>query len=162
MDEAMKLGCEVVGSLDPCGIDRDPKGRLDVIFGLAERYGRPVDIHLHEKGEMGGFSMELIIERTKALSMQGKVTISHAFCLDQPDRAYVAQLVEGLADNRIHIMTTGPAFMPAPSVSELRDAGIVVGGGSDGIRDTWSPYGNADNAGARHAYRPAQQFPERR
>ena len=34
---------------------------------------------------MGAFSMELIIERTRALGMQGKVTISHAFCLGMPD-----------------------------------------------------------------------------
>jgi cytosine/adenosine deaminase-related metal-dependent hydrolase len=144
MDAAMRAGAEVVGGLDPCGIDRDPKGQLGVVFGLAERYGRPVDIHLHERGELGGFSMELIIERTRALGMQGHVTISHAFCLGMADRAYVAQLTEQLAESRIHIMTTGPSDTPCPSVSELRDAGVVVCSGSDGIRDTWSPYGNAD------------------
>jgi cytosine/adenosine deaminase-related metal-dependent hydrolase len=144
MEEAMKLGCEVVGGLDPCGIDRDPKGHVDVVFDLAERYGKPVDIHLHERGELGGFSMELIIERTAALGMQGHVTISHAFCLGQADRAYVDELTEGLAKNRIHIMTTGPAAVTAPVVRELRAAGIVVCSGSDGIRDTWGPFGNAD------------------
>ena len=51
----------------------------------ARRYGKPLDIHLHEPGEMGAFSMELIIERTRALGMQGKVTVSHAFCLGTPD-----------------------------------------------------------------------------
>ncbi|MEZ5935630.1 MAG: amidohydrolase family protein [Alphaproteobacteria bacterium] len=144
LEEAMKLGCEVVGGLDPSGIDRDPKGHLDVVFDLAERYGKPVDIHLHERGELGGFSMELIIERTAALGMQGHVTISHAFCLGQPDHTYVAELTEGLAENRIHIMTTGPAAVTAPVVRELRAAGIVVCSGSDGIRDTWGPFGNAD------------------
>ncbi len=144
MDQAMQAGAEVVGGLDPCGIDRDPKGQLDVVFGLAERYGRPVDIHLHERGEMGGFSMELIIERTAALGMQGHVTISHAFCLGMTDRTYVAELTEQLARNCIHIMTTGPSGTPCPAVKELRDAGVVVCSGSDGIRDTWGPYGNAD------------------
>ncbi len=144
MEEAMKLGCEVVGGLDPCGIDRDPKGHLDFVFALAERYGKPVDIHLHERDTMGGFSMELIIERTEALGMQGHVTISHAFCLGMPDRAYVAELTERLAKARIHIMTTGPAAVTAPAVAELRRAGVVVCSGSDGIRDTWGPWGNAD------------------
>ncbi len=144
MDAAMQAGCEVVGGLDPCGIDRDPKGQLDVVFGLAQRYGKPVDIHLHERGELGGFSMELIIERTAALGMQGKVTISHAFCLGMPDRVCVAELTEQLAKNQIHIMTTGPSGTPCPAVKELRAAGVVVCSGSDGIRDTWGPYGNAD------------------
>ena len=144
MEEALKLGAEVVGGLDPAGIDRDPKGHLDIVFGLAERYGRPVDIHLHEAGTLGVFSMELIVERTRALAMEGKVTISHAFCLGMSDKDNVARLVEDLARARIHIATTGPASRPAPSVKQLRAAGVTVCGGSDGIRDTWSPYGNAD------------------
>lgn len=144
MEEAMKMGCEVVGGLDPCAIDRDPKAHLDVVFDLAQRYAKPVDIHLHERGTMGGFSTELIIERTRALGMQGHVTISHAFCLGHDDRAYVAELTEQLADCQIHIMTTGPAATTAPVVRELRAAGVVVSSGSDGIRDTWGPFGNGD------------------
>ena len=37
MDEALRMGAEVVGGLDPAGMDRDPKGHLDAIFGLAQR-----------------------------------------------------------------------------------------------------------------------------
>ncbi len=144
LDRAMAMGADVVGGLDPCGIDRDPKGHLDVVFGLAQKHGRGVDIHLHEPGEMGAFSMELIIERTRALGMQGQVVISHAFCLGMPDPAAVDRLIADLADARIAIMTTGPASRPAPPVLKLHKAGVVVGSGSDGIRDTWGPYGNAD------------------
>ena len=143
MDEAMQLGCEVVGGLDPCAIDRDPKGHLDTIFSLAERYGKPLDIHLHERGEMGCFSMELIIERTVALGMQNQVVVSHAFCLGQPERLPIAKLTEQLAQSGIRIMTTGPAAVTAPVIRELREAGVVVCSGSDGIRDTWGPFGNA-------------------
>jgi cytosine/adenosine deaminase-related metal-dependent hydrolase len=144
MHEALRNGADVVGGIDPAGMDRDPKGHLDAIFDLAERHGRPLDIHLHEVGELGGFSMELIIERTEALGLHNNVTISHAFCLGMSDKHYVAQLVERLAKAQIHIMTTGPAARPAPPVKALREAGVVVCSGSDGIRDTWSPYGNAD------------------
>ena len=144
MDEALKIGVDVVGGIDPAGMDRDPKGHIGTVFRLAEKHGKPVDIHLHEAGELGGFSMELIIERTEALSMQNKVTVSHAFCLGMSDQKYVAQLIERLAKARIHIMTTGPASRAAPPVKALREADVVVCSGSDGIRDTWGPYGNAD------------------
>lgn len=144
MDQAMKLGAEVVGGLDPCLIDRDPKGHLDAVFGLCQKYGKPLDIHLHEPGEVGGFSMDLICERTRALGMRGRVTISHAFCLGSPDRDLVDPLIAQLAELDIAIMTTGPASRPAPPVKKLIDAGIRVCSGSDGIRDTWGPYGNAD------------------
>ena len=88
LERALRMGAETVGGLDPCAIDRDPKGHLDTVFGLAEKFGRGVDIHLHEPGEMGAFSMELIIERTVALGMQGKVMVSHAFCLGMPDQRW--------------------------------------------------------------------------
>ncbi|MGI4955352.1 MAG: amidohydrolase family protein [Janthinobacterium lividum] len=144
MEQAVRLGAETVGGLDPCAIDRDPKGHLDVVFGLAERYGRAVDIHLHEPGEMGAFSMELIIERTKALGMQGKVVISHAFCLGSADAGLVNPLVEALAAARIAIVTTAPPSRPVPVFTQLVRAGVAICAGSDGFRDTWGPYGNGD------------------
>lgn len=144
MDQAMKLGAGVVGGLDPCTIDRDPKGHLDAVFALCQRYGKPLDIHLHEPGEVGAFSLDMIIERTRALGMTGKVTISHAFCLGTPDPALIGPLIEQLAELDIAIMTTAPASRPAPPVKKLLAAGIRVCSGSDGIRDTWGPYGNAD------------------
>lgn len=143
MDQAMTAGCEVVGGLDPCAIDRDPKGHLDAVFALCQTYGKPLDIHLHEPGEMGLFSTDLIIERTRALGMAGKVTISHAFSLGA-DPALVDPVIEQLAELDIAIMTTGPASRPAPPVKKLLAAGVRVCSGSDGIRDTWGPYGNAD------------------
>lgn len=144
MDQAMKAGCEIVGGLDPCAIDRDPKGHLDAVFGLCQKYGKQLDIHLHEPGEMGVFSTDLIIERTRALGMTGKVTISHAFCLGMPEPALIDPLIAQLAELDIAIMTTGPASRPAPPVRKLIEAGVRVCSGSDGIRDTWGPYGNAD------------------
>jgi cytosine deaminase len=144
MEEAMRLGVETVGGLDPCAIERDPKGHLDAVFGLADRFGRGVDIHLHETGEMGAFSMELIIERTRALGMPGRVMISHAFCLGSPDPALVEPLIAALAEAGIAIMTTGTSSRPVPPLKRLVAAGVVVCAGSDGVRDTWSPYGNAD------------------
>ena len=144
LDQAMAMGADVVGGLDPCTLDRDPKGHLDAIFGLAETYGRPLDIHLHERGEVGAFSMELIIERTRALGMQGKVAISHAFCLGMPDADYVRRLMESLARERIALVTTAPASSPAPSVMACMKVGVVISGGSDGVRDSWNPYGMGD------------------
>lgn len=144
MEEALRMGAETVGGLDPCAIDRDPKGHLDAVFGMAERFGRGVDIHLHESGEMGAFSMELIIERTRALHMAGRVIISHAFCLGMADDAIVAPLIAALAEAGIAIMTTATPSRPVPPVKRLVAAGVVVCAGSDGFHDTWGPYGNGD------------------
>jgi cytosine/adenosine deaminase-related metal-dependent hydrolase len=144
LDEAMVRGADVIGGLDPSAIDRDPKGQLDGLFALAGKHGKQLDIHLHEPGSLGAFTMDMIIERTRALSMQGKVTISHAFCLGDPDRDLVQPLVEALAELDIAIMTTGSPSRPVPSLKQLKQAGVRTCSGSDGIRDTWGPYGDGD------------------
>jgi cytosine/creatinine deaminase len=144
MEEAVKLGAEVVGGIDPMSFDRDPKGHLDAIFNLAHQYGREIDIHLHDPAELGAVQVEMIAERTKALSMKGKVAISHAFCLGMVDEAYLQKLIELLRENDIAIMTHAPGNRLFPPILRLKKEGIRLFSGSDGIRDTWSPYGNAD------------------
>ncbi|MEV7638191.1 amidohydrolase [Pseudarthrobacter enclensis] len=142
LEEALKLGADVVGGIDPCALDRDPVKHLDIVFGLAEEYRKPVDIHLHEPGQLGLFSMELILERTRALGMQGLVTISHAFALaDLPD-AQLGPLLADMAELDVSVATVAPAT-PLP-LEKLTAAGVRVGLGEDGQRDYWSPYGNAD------------------
>ena len=37
LEQALRLGAETVGGLDPCAIDRDPKGHVDTVFGLADK-----------------------------------------------------------------------------------------------------------------------------
>ena len=81
LDAAIAAGADLIGGIDPCGFDRDPVSHLDVVFGIAERRQVGVDIHLHETGALGAFTLELIAERTAALGMQGNVTVSHAFAL---------------------------------------------------------------------------------
>lgn len=144
MEEAVKLGADYVGGIDPSSFERNPVAHIDAVFELAARYGKGVDLHLHEAGELGAFSVELMIERTLALGLQGKVTISHAFCLGEVDPAYQHRLIEGLARADIAIATTAPANRNVPPYEKLRAAGVKVTAGNDGIRDTWSPYGNAD------------------
>jgi len=144
LDEALANGCTVLGGIDPCGIDRDPKGQLDVLFQLALKHGVDVDIHLHEAGELGAFTMELIFERVRANGMQGRFGISHAFALGMNDYLRVGKLIEQIAELDIAILTTGAPSATVPSVKRLREAGVRVGAGCDGIRDTWGPWGQPD------------------
>jgi cytosine/creatinine deaminase len=144
LDRAVKEGADLIGGLDPAGIDRDPAGQLDIVFGIAGRYGVGIDIHLHDLGELGAFQIRLIAERTQALGLAGKVSISHAFCLGMLDEIELGRMLELLVDNRIAIMTHGPGDRPVPSVARLRAAGVTVFSGSDAIRDAWTPFGTAD------------------
>lgn len=141
LEEALKSGVEAIGGLDPAGIDRDPVRHLDLIFGLAERYGAHVDIHLHDGGSLGVWELELIIERTRVLGLGGRVTVSHAYALDD---AAAAQLADGLAEAGVALATAAVYSFPVPPVKRLRAAGVTVACGHDGIRDLWGPYGTGD------------------
>jgi cytosine deaminase len=144
IDEAIALGADVVGGIDPSAIDRDPVAHLDAIFGIADRRGVGIDIHHHETGNLGAFSIELIAERTRALGLQGRVMISHAYSLGSIAPSETARLADLLAKQEIAIMTAAPGNVSFPPVKLLRDAGVTVCLGSDSIRDCWSPFGNAD------------------
>lgn len=145
LEQALKDGADVMGGLDPSTIDRDPVKHLDTVFGLATKYDVDVDIHLHEPGELGAFSIELIAERTKALGYQGRVVISHAIALGSVDDAYFGRLVEQLLENDIAIMSHAPGGLrPIPEIKRLRAAGVRMCTGNDGIRDAWGPLNTPD------------------
>jgi cytosine/adenosine deaminase-related metal-dependent hydrolase len=144
LERAVKGGADLIGGIDPAGLDGDPKGHLDVVFGIAGRHGVGVDIHLHDPGALGALQLRLIVERTRALGLAGKVSISHAFCLGMVDEVELGQLLELLREYRIAVMTHGPGDRAVPPLARLRAAGVAVFSGSDAIRDAWTPFGNAD------------------
>lgn len=144
LDEAVKLGCELIGGLDPASFDRDVKGHLDVVFGLAQKHGAGIDIHLHDGGTLGLFQIEEIAARTKALGMEGHVAISHAYALGDIPADALQRAGEMLAASGVAIMTNAPGNHPFPPVAALRRAGVTVFSGSDNIRDSWWPYGDGD------------------
>jgi cytosine/adenosine deaminase-related metal-dependent hydrolase len=111
---------------------------------MAGRFDVDLDIHLHEPGELGAFSVELILERTAALAMQGRVTISHAFCLGGVDDATLERLIEGLLACDVAIMSLGSGRSVFPPLARLHRAGVRLCTGSDGVRDSWGPYNGVD------------------
>ncbi|MEU6658778.1 amidohydrolase family protein [Streptomyces sp. NPDC046821] len=143
LDAALAEGADLIGGLDPAGFDGDVDGQLDVVFGLAERHGAGVDIHLHDGGESGTAQLRAIAERTAALGLNGKVTVSHAFALGDVDGPELDRTAAALAAAGVTIMTNGPRTS-MPPVLRLREQGVRVFAGSDNIRDTWWPYGTAD------------------
>jgi cytosine/creatinine deaminase len=144
MAEAIAAGADLVGGLDPATFDGNVAGHLDAVFGLADRVGVPIDIHLHDPGELGASELELIAERTKALGMQGSVAVSHAYALGMVPGVRCGAVAERLAEAGVSIMTNAPGDHAFPPVLLLRRAGVTVFAGNDNVRDVWWPYGDAD------------------
>jgi cytosine deaminase len=147
LDAAVAGGCDLIGGLDPAMIDRDVEAQLDVVFGIAERRGVDVDIHLHDPHMLGVFQIEQIVARTRALGMQGHVAVSHAYALGEVSLDIARRTAAKLAEAGVAIMTNAPGAHPFPPVAELTKAGVVVFSGNDNIRDSWWPYGDGDMLG---------------
>ncbi|MFJ4904617.1 amidohydrolase [Streptomyces sp. NPDC093249] len=143
LDAALADGADLVGGLDPLGFDGDADGQLDIVFGLAARHGKGIDLHLHDGGEAGTAQLRDIAARTAALGIGGTVAVSHAYALGEVGDAELDRTCAALATAGVAIMTNGPSG-PMPPVTRLREHGVRVFAGSDNIRDTWWPYGTAD------------------
>lgn len=144
LDEAIAQGADLVGGLDPVGIDGNLDAHLDAIFAIAERRGVGVDIHLHDGGDTGLSQILEIARRTEATGLQGKVAVSHAFALGSVSTDSVTRAADTLARAGVAIMSHGPGGATIPPLKLLREHGVEVFGGSDNIRDAWSPFGNGD------------------
>ncbi|MGI3901521.1 MAG: amidohydrolase family protein, partial [Janthinobacterium lividum] len=97
LDAAVAMGADLVGGLDPAGIDGDINGHLDAIFAIAERRGVGVDIHLHDAGPLGTFELRGIAGRTLAAGLSGRVAVSHAYALGAVDDGDFGRSAEMLA-----------------------------------------------------------------
>jgi cytosine deaminase len=144
LNEALRDGADVLGALDPSLIDRDPVASLDFTFATADRHQKPIDIHLHEPGEIGAFTFGLLLDRVQALGLQGRVVVSHAFCLGMLAARERDALLSRIAKLGVSVLTTAPSSVQVPPWHACRDAGVTLFAGNDGIRDMWTPYGTPD------------------
>jgi cytosine/creatinine deaminase len=144
LEEALRLGVGTIGGLDPASLDNDPVAHLDVVFGLAEKHGARVDIHLHDPGSLGLWQFGLIAERTEALSLAGRVAISHGFALSSADPAQQDAVLGRMRSAGVALHACVGFDDPVPPATKMRDAGVRLALGTDGVRDLWSPYGSGD------------------
>ena len=144
MDEALAMGADLVGGIDPIVQDGDLDGQLDLLFGLAEKHGVGIDPHIHEPDESGVREIEALAERARVAGLQGRVTVSHGFCLGAcPDDVF-ERLAGAMAEAGMSLVTNAAGANPLPPVKKLRARGVEVFIGNDDVRDTWSPYSDGD------------------
>lgn len=150
LTQAMEAGIPILGGLDPASIDGDIEASLTTTFELASKYEREIDIHLHDGGETGIFTIQRIIDYTRDYGMTGRVAISHALALGFASDEQLAVLAEGLAAQQVSIFTTQPISyastfgaraVPWPT---LKANGVRVCMINDNINDHWSPFGSGD------------------
>ncbi|MED4781828.1 amidohydrolase family protein [Brevibacillus choshinensis] len=144
MRQAMREGATHVGGLDPAGIDNELEGSLREMMDIAVEANADVDIHLHDPGTLGFYTIKRILDLTEEAGWQDRMAISHAFALGDVSPEESTEMADRLAQNGVQIMTTVPINRPMPPVPILHEKGVRVALGYDGFYDSWSPYGTGD------------------
>lgn len=159
--EALRRGADVIGG---CTYNEahlaDCHRHIDVVFGLAEDFGVPADMHADFADDTSDprFALaEHIAAETARRNMSGRVTLGHMTSLAGRDAVERAAVLADLA-------AAGVAVVPLPAtdmhlggradthnvrrgvvpVADLWAAGVRCAYSSNNIRNAFTPYGNAD------------------
>jgi cytosine/adenosine deaminase-related metal-dependent hydrolase len=145
MREAMSMGVQYVGGLDPTNVDGAMEASLDAMFQIALDHDKGVDIHIHEANPAGVAALNYMIatvEKTPAL--RNRLTLSHAFALSTLRPEELNEMAGRMAAQGVTVVSTvpiGQRMMPLP---QLRAKGVKIMTGTDSVIDHWSPFGTGD------------------
>ena len=155
---ALDMGVDVVGGIPH--FERtmaDGADSVRLLCEIAAERGLMVDMHCDESDDPLSRHIETLANETQRLGLQGRVTGSHLTSMHSMDNYYVSKLIPLMVEAGVHaipnplinIMLQGrhdsyPKRRGQTRVRELRDAGIIVGFGSDCVMDPWYSLGKAD------------------
>ena len=145
MREAMAMGVQYVGGLDPTNVDGAMEASLDAMFQIALDHDRGVDIHIHETTPAGVAAIDymiLTVERTPEL--RNRLTLSHAFALTTLSEEELAAMAERMAAQGVTVASTVPIGRRVMPLPQLRGKGVTLMTGTDSVIDHWSPFGTGD------------------
>lgn len=144
MREALNSGATLVGGLDPAGIDKNIEQSLFEVMNLATEFDVDIDIHLHDGGHVGYYTIDKLAEMVEEAKWNNRVAISHAFCLGEVPLQQAEHISDKLSNLGISIMSTIPITKSLPPIELLDKKGVNVHLGCDGFYDSWGPFGNGD------------------
>jgi cytosine/creatinine deaminase len=158
MEQAMELGCDVVGGLPWYErLDRDVQEHIDFCFELAKRTGKDVHMLADDTDDPYSRSLEYLAVRTVEEGYQGRVTASHCGALAAYEDNHAAKVIGLVKEADISIASNtqislvldgrrdrGLIRRGITRVRELLDAGVNVLSAQDDVNDPYYPFGKPD------------------
>lgn len=148
MARAMERGADVVGGMPFAeALEEESRRHTDLVFELARRYDRDVQMHVDESDDPGARTLEYVAVKALREERPGRVTADHVTALAAYDAVYAAKIVDLVARARINVVTLPTKLMRGgirdreprrrgiTRVKELLAAGVNVAYGQDVIRD---------------------------
>ncbi|GAB7021238.1 cytosine deaminase [Halostagnicola bangensis] len=160
--ESLEMGADLVGAIPHNEHTReDGVESVELAMDLAERYGRPVDMHIDETDDPGSRFTEVLASESIKRGIGDRVTASHTTAMHSYSNAYAAKVISLLAESGASVITNPPdnavlqgRYDDYPRrrghtrIDELREADVTVGIGHDSVMDPWYHYGRGDQLDA--------------
>lgn len=158
LNRALDMGVEIVGGIPHFERTMDDGTEsVRYLCELAAKRGLMVDMHCDESDDPMSRHIETLAYHTQRLGLQGMVTGSHLTSMHSMDNYYVSKLIPLIAESGVHVIPnplinimlqgrhdTFPKRRGLTRVSELKNAGVMIGFGSDCMMDPWYSLGKAD------------------
>jgi cytosine/creatinine deaminase len=158
MEEALKLGADVVGGIPHYEMTREDGVRsVHRIFELAQQYDRLIDIHCDEIDDPQSRFLEVVAACAIRTGLKARVTASHTTAFGSYNDAYALKLMGILKRSRLNFIAnplinitlqgrtdTYPKRRGLTRVKELWQNGLNVSLGHDCIQDPWYSLGTGN------------------
>jgi cytosine deaminase len=164
MEEAMRLGTDVVGGIPHYELTReDGVNSVHKIFEFAARYDRLIDVHCDEVDDPQSRFLEVMAACATRAGNGPRVTASHTTAFGSYDNGYANKLMGFLKRSRINFVANPlinivlqgrsdsyPKRRGLTRVKELWRAGLNVSLGYDCVMDPWYALGTGNMLDAAH------------
>ncbi|MEG0678570.1 MAG: amidohydrolase family protein, partial [Carnobacterium sp.] len=155
MYEAMEMGADVVGGI-PYN-DAPAQEHIDIVFEIAKKYNKPIDLHAEFSDEADKMSIEYLCQKTIKEGYQGRVSTGHMTALHALPKAELDPIIAMIAEAGISIMALPATDLhlgarndeynvrrAVTPIRKLRDGGVNMCIATNNIRNAFTPYGNGD------------------
>ena len=158
MVRALDMGVDVIGGIPH--FERtmsEGATSVRVLCEMAAERGLMVDMHCDESDDPMSRHVESLAYQSERLGLHGRVVGSHLTSMHSMDNYYVSKLIPLMVESGVSVVPnplintmlqgrhdTYPKRRGLTRIRELRDAGVVVGFGSDCVMDPWYSLGRGD------------------
>jgi len=164
LEEAVKMGVDVIGGAPHIEYTReDGVKEVELIYDLAEKYDRLIDIHIDETGDPHSRFVEVMAKESINREFFDRATASHTTAMHNYNNDYAFKLIGNLAKAKINIITNPfdntvlqnrtdgyPRKRGCTRVDELLEKGVNVSIGHDSIMDPWYSMGKGNMLAAAY------------
>ena len=158
MEEAMRLGADVVGGLPWFEmLDEDARAHIDFCFALAKRYDKDVHMLVDDTDNPLSRSLEYLAVKTLREGYQGRVSASHCGALAAYNEVHAHKVMDVLKQAHVSISSNAhislvvqgrydqePVRRGITRLKQLWRHGINVFSSQDDVADPFYPFGRND------------------